>query len=106
MPSFSVRCLFRWLGTPEGSPRTYEERITLWSARDIHESIALAEAEAQSYAAESECEYLGYCQAYAMSAQVSASAVEVFSLLRDSQLAPTEYINTLFATGTERQSDA
>lgn len=106
MPSFSVRCLFRWLDTPAADPHTYEERITLWSARDMDESIALAEAEARSYAAESECEYLGYCQAYAMVAQVSASAVEVFSLLRDSPLAPTEYINTFFATGTEREGDA
>lgn len=32
VPSFSVRCLFRWLGTPAADPHTYEERITLWTA--------------------------------------------------------------------------
>jgi hypothetical protein len=106
MPSFSVRCLYRWLNTPGGDPYTYEERITLWSARDIEASIALAETEAQSYATESECEYIGFCQAYAMTAEVSASGVEVFSLLRDSVLTTTEYINAFFATGTEREGDA
>ena len=106
MSSFSVRCLYRWLDTPAADPHTYEERITLWSAPNIDDSIALAEAEAKSYAAESKCEYLGFCQAYAMYSQVSASAVEVFSLLRDSALAPTEYINTFFFTGTEREGDA
>jgi hypothetical protein len=98
--------LFRWLNTSASGPHTYEERITLWSARDIDEAIALAEAEAQSYASESECEYLRFCQAYAMFAAISASAVETFSLLRDSSLAPTEYIDTFFATGTERERDA
>jgi len=87
-------------------PHTYEERITLWSARDLDESIALAEADAQSYANESECEYLGFCQAYAMFTEVSVSGVEVFSLLRDSPLAPTEYVDTFFATGMERERDA
>ena len=106
MPSFSVRCLFRWLSTPAAAPFTYEERITLWQAGTIDESISLAEAEALAYAAESECEYLGYCQAYAMVPELSVSGVEVFSLLRGSELRPTEYLNTFFATGRERQSAA
>jgi len=106
MASFSVRCIFRWPDTPATASHTYEERITLWSAQDIDASIALAEAEARSYAAESKSEYLGFCQAYAMYNQVDASAVEVFSLLRESTLAPSEYIETFFATGAERERDA
>jgi hypothetical protein len=106
MSSFSVRCLFRWLNEPTAGPHTYEERITLWSAQDIDASIALAEAEAQSYAGESNCEYLDFCQAYALHTDVSATAVEVFSLLRESRLAPARYIDTFFASGTERERDA
>ena len=95
MPSFSVGCLFRWLSTSPSDLLTYEERITLWQASTIDESVSLAETEALSYAAESEVEYLGYCQAYAMVLEVEVSGVEVFSLLRDSRLAPTEYSNVL-----------
>jgi len=105
MSSFSVRCLFRWSGTPPGDPFTYEERITLWRADTIDESISLAESEALSYAAESEVEYLRFCQAYAMVTELDVTAVEVFSLLRDSHLASTEYINRFFAAGTERESE-
>ena len=104
--SFSVRCLFRWLDRRVADSHTYEERITLWSAQDLDESITLAEAEARSYAADANCEYLDFCQAYAMDVTVEASAVEVFSLLRQSALAPKEYIDTFFATGLERESDA
>ena len=106
MSSFSVRCLFRWLNTSGADVHTYEERITLWSAQDIDDSIAQAEAEAKTYAADSNCEYLGFCQAYAMHSHVSASSVEVFSLLRESDLAPAKYIDAFFATGTERERDA
>jgi len=103
MPSFSVRCVFRWLNTPASEPHTYEERITIWQAPSIEASIALAEAEASTYAAESECEYLGFCQAYAMSSEIPTSAVEIFSLLRDSSLAPSQYLGAFFASGTERE---
>jgi hypothetical protein len=106
MPSFSVRCLFRSKHTAASDPHMYEERLTLWSARDIDESISLAEAEAESYAADANWEYLGLCQAYAMFDEVQASGVEVFSLIRDSTLAPPEYIKAFFATGAEHERDA
>ena len=102
MPSFSVRCIFRWLDAPSAGVNTYEERITLWQAPDIVASISLADAEARAYAAQSGCEYLGFCQAYAMFTEVAVSSVEVFSLLRDSVLPPSEYVDTYFATGGER----
>ena len=102
MPSFSVRCIFRWVDAPSAGVHTYEERITLWQAPDIVASISLADAEARTYAAESGCEYLGFCQAYAMFTEVAASSVEVFSLLRDSPLQPSEYVDTYFAIGRER----
>ncbi len=104
MTSFSVRCIFRWEPRP-GQARThlYEERITLWRANDIDEAIALAEVEAQSYAKDTDVEYLEYCQAYALFEDIEASDVEVFSLLRDSDLEPTQYLDTFFDTGKEHQ---
>jgi hypothetical protein len=104
MASFSVRCIFRWKPR-RGQVRKhlYEERITLWKARDIDEAIAFAEAEAQTYASDSGVEYLGLCQAYALVEEPEATAIEVSSLLRDSDLEPTRYLDAFFATGGEHE---
>ncbi|HEY5396460.1 MAG TPA: hypothetical protein VIL16_13775 [Trebonia sp.] len=94
---FSVRCVFAWSGW-EGKP--FEERITLWRARSLDHAIELAEQEAQEYAAENGSEYLRLSQAYAITeGSEIGSGTEVFSLLRDSDLAPDDYINAFFATG-------
>ena len=104
MASFSVRCIFRW-EPRSGQTRKhlYEERITLWRANDLDQAIDLAETEAQAYASEVGVEHLGFCQAYALVADVEANGIEVFSLLRGSNLEPLEYLDTFFATGDERE---
>jgi hypothetical protein len=96
---FSVRCLFK-LG--QGVPATYEERITVWRASSPDEAVTLAEAEAGEYAADVAGEYLGLAQVYSMDDQPGHGA-ELFSLLRDSTLAPTAYLDAFFDTGSERQ---
>src|SRR4051812_43383434 len=104
MASFSVRCVFRWKPRPDQARRhLYEERITLWRANDIDDAIALAEVEAQSYASDSEVQYLEFCQAYALFEDLETNALEVFSLLRASDLEPAQYLNTFFNTGTEHE---
>ena len=103
MESFSTRCLFLW--APRADQRKkhlYEERITLWRADSVDQAIAAAELEAESYAGE-DSEYLGVCQAYELFDQVAASGVEVFSLLRESDLDPDAYVDGFFETGDERQ---
>src|SRR3569833_600002 len=103
MPSFSVRCIFRWEPRPDQRRKhLYEERITLWVASDFDEAIALAEAEAQTYAADGE-DYLGCCQAYELVESIEASGVEAFSLLRESDLDPKEYVEAFFDTGEEHE---
>jgi hypothetical protein len=97
---FSVRCVFRF---PDGCGGTYEERITLWRATDFADAVTLAEAEAESYAATFVgAEYVGLAQAYALDDEPVHGA-EIFSLMRDSDLAPDGYLNTFFDTGDERQ---
>lgn len=104
MPSFSVRCIFRWEPSPEQERKfLYEERITLWQAEDIDAAVELAEREARRYAEENEVEYLEYWQVYALFEEVGANALEVFSLLRESDLEPAEYLDAFFDTGLERQ---
>jgi hypothetical protein len=96
---YGVRCVFRWNSWAD-SP--YEERITLWRADSLDAAIALAETEAAEYAAEHEFEYVNLAQAYRMDDDAEpTSGTEVFSLLRDSDLAPDEYLDTYFSTGSE-----
>ena len=96
---YSVRCVFAWSGW-EGRP--FEERITLWRAGSLDEAIELAEREARRYAEENGVEFLRLSQAYALGPGTGIdSGIEVFSLLRDSDLPAQAYIDTFFATGRE-----
>jgi hypothetical protein len=102
MDSFSVRCIFLWAPRDDQKLKyLYEERVTLWQAENIDLAIEMAESDARSYA-ENADEYLGYSQAFALFDPVNASGIEVFSLLRESDLPPQTYLDTFFDTGHER----
>jgi hypothetical protein len=94
MSWYGVRCILL------ANPGLYEERITVWNASTFDEAVGLAEEEAKEYAAQIEGQYLGFLQAYRMANDLGHSS-EVFSLLRDSDLDPTEYIDRFFQTGSE-----
>jgi hypothetical protein len=96
LPWFSVRCVFRL------SDGLYEERVTIWEADDFDHAIQLAEEEATIYAANATATFLGFAQAFKI-AEPPQSGVEVFSLLRDSELEPDEYLSRFFDTGSERE---
>jgi hypothetical protein len=85
-----------------GASATYEERITLWRASSPDEAVALAETEAGEYAADVAGEYVGLAQVYSICDQPVHGA-ELFSLLRESTLAPQAYLDAFFDTGDERQ---
>ena len=96
---YSVRCVFRW-----ESPRdAYEERVTLWRASSFDQAIVMAEREAAEYGSGGAMRYLGLAQAYRLPDDVIEPGTEVFSLIRDSDLEPEEYLDTFFDTGDERQ---
>jgi hypothetical protein len=100
-----VRCIFAVL-PPETSPQIYEERITLWRADSFDEAIAMAEEEARRYAEddrEQPFTYLGLAQAY-RAYEGPRHGAEVFSLMRESDHEPDDYLDTFFDTGQERQS--
>jgi Domain of unknown function (DUF4288) len=103
---YAVRCVFVAGGGSEDTERTYEERVTLWQARNHEEAIQRAEAEARDYAEGiAPAEYLGLAQSYQLF-DAPADGVEVFSLLRESGLAPSAYLDAFFDTGSERQQDS
>jgi hypothetical protein len=92
--------LFQLEGDPENS---YEERITLWQAASSDEAMARAEAEAVEYADFAGATHLADLgQAYHLADAPPRDGAEVFSLIRDSALPPTAYIERFFDTGTER----
>lgn len=98
---FGVRCFIRW--EDEGS---YEERITIWTAPDIQTAIALAEEEARAYCSGDHGRRMTLvegAQAYWLTGPPEHGS-EVFSLLRDSDLPPDEYVDRFFMTGQERES--
>ncbi len=101
----AVRCIFAVGESGPDGLQTYEERITLWRAAGFDEAIALAEAEAVEYAtfiAGSPDAYLGLAQCYELADEVGNGA-EVFSLMRDSHLGPTEYLDAFFDSNREHQ---
>jgi hypothetical protein len=95
-PWFGVRCVFR-----SGEIPAYEERITVWQAADFDAAVAMAEEEAEAYAADTDQVFLGFAQAYVLPAPPGQGA-EVFSLYRDSDLDPDDYLDRFFDTGDER----
>lgn len=103
---YSVRCVFEV--SRDGGTRTYEERITLWRAASFEDAIARAEAEAAQYATAhgaGSTRYLQLAQAFRLSDEPGDGA-EVFSLMRDSPLKPTAYLDAYFDSGTERDTPA
>lgn len=96
---YAVRCVFQ--DGPD-VPIRYEERITLWRATSFAEAIALAKDEAADYVEGMGWTYCGLAQAYHLSDEPGHGA-EVYSLMRDSDLAPEAYLSAFFDTGRERQ---
>ncbi|WP_446210011.1 hypothetical protein [Micromonospora sp. IBSANI012] len=96
---YAVRCVFH---NAAGEPIVYEERITIWRAGSFDEAIALAEAEAVEYTDGASFTYSGLAQAFHLFDEPGHGA-EVYSLMRDSDLPPGEYLTRFFDTGDERQ---
>ena len=78
----------------------------MWEAKSLDQAIEFAEKEAEEYG-ESGAESLGLFQCYSMFEDVDLTeqGVEIFSLIRDSDLKPEEYLDTFFDTGFERQQN-
>jgi hypothetical protein len=101
---FGVRCVFELDPAlrVDTDPRLFEERVTVWQASGFDAAIELAEAEAADYANTLDAKYVGLAQAYKIEGS-PAQGVEVFSLIRGSELAPRAYLDAFFDTGREIQ---
>lgn len=103
MAWFAVRSIFLFDARAEGEDDTYEERVRLFDAADADAAIARSEVEAAEYEADHDgCTALGFHQSYALFDEPGDGA-EVFSLMRDSDLEPDDYLDRFFDTGAERE---
>jgi uncharacterized small protein (DUF1192 family) len=111
MRMYSVRSVLEWKGRKEIQKKhLYEERITIWNADSLDEAIALAEKEIERYMNEESSKKekmvsLGFYQGFSgfKEVQLDLQGEEVFSLLRQSDLAPDDYLDNFFDTGDEHQ---
>ncbi|MEU5883245.1 hypothetical protein [Spirillospora sp. NPDC047279] len=95
---FAVRCIIK-----DDNAGTYEERITIWRAASFDEAVILAEREIDEYTSSLDgVFYVGLAQAFRMEG-VPDQGSEVFSLIRESDLEPNEYLSSYFSTGSEKQ---
>lgn len=97
---FSARTVFEHDQPGDG---LFEERIVLLRAADFEEAHTRAEEEATRYAREASCSWTGYVSLFELPDETLADSVEVFSLMRDSELPADEYVEQFFDTGNERQ---
>lgn len=105
MPSYSVKCHFEWSPTKTQTlAHLYEERITLWRADSLDDAIAAAEREAMGYAEAHGFTFIELSQAFWMFNDLEVDGVELFSLLRESDLEPSAYLDHFHDTGFERES--
>ncbi len=108
MPSYTVRSIIRWAPRQDQQKQyLYEERITAWNAISLDEALELAEAEAKTYAMDKGFVALDLFQGYWLFDEVGIlpQGSEIFSLIRESNLDADPYLDAIFDTGTERQSN-
>ena len=99
-PWYGVRLVYRWKMT---SGQAYEERVLLVHADSAEAAIAEAERLSKDYES-ADIEYLGYAIAfniYCDNGQELGPGTEVFSLVRESELPPDQYIDRFHDTGNE-----
>lgn len=105
MPTYTVRMVIQWVPRPDQEKKfLYEERITAWNTDSLDAAIDEAEKEASEYAEEGS-QVLDLFQGYWLFDEVNLipQGTEVFSLLRESDLEPSDYLDSFFDTGTEHQ---
>lgn len=104
---YSCRTVYRHSFKENGlAKRAFEERIVLIQARDFQAALIQAEKEARQYSRQLKgCTYLGHVAACIIDDIPLKHGSEIYSLIRDSDLADKTYLRRFIETGTERQEN-
>ena len=105
-PWYGAKCIFRHEDLPaEAGAAVYEERVVLVHASSEEEALNKAEQEAKRYAIDG-IEYLGFVDLYRLATAGVGDGSEIYSQMRTSTLAPSDYLNRFYDTGTEHSRGA
>ena len=106
---FSARCIFHTEMIEVGKPVSiFEERIIFIKCREFVEAFDKAEIAAQKYAEQNKSEnsktlFLACIGVFIVQDPIQ-DGVEVFSMLRESNLSGDDYLKIYHRTGAERNS--
>lgn len=104
-PWYGVRFVYRH---ERANGQTYEERILVVRAHSAEKAISEAETMSATEYEDDTTERLDYAMAFNIfdcNGPSLGSGTEVFSLMRDSDLTPDEYLDHFHSTGSERAQD-
>ena len=101
---YSAKTVCKHQRVEDGTSKTvFEERVVLLQARDFDDAIAQGEAEAQEYCRGiTNLTYTGYINVYRLFEATVSHGTEVFSLMRESNLSDSDYLDHFFDDGNER----
>jgi hypothetical protein len=97
---YSVKCIFVDEDDNSEYLYRYKERILLWEANNSEEAISYAETEAKEYSINNNCEYLEFCNSCLLFEKPNVGK-ELYSISRESDLEPQEYLDEFYDTGAE-----
>ena len=100
---YGAKCIFEHKGLAQADNKTiYEERIVLIRAVGFDDAIRLGEAEAESYAAETDgVRYVGFINVFQIFDHEMKEGAEVYSIMRESGLPVREFLDHYYDDGTE-----
>ena len=102
-PWYGAKCIFLHTKIDSCPGQVYEERIILVKAENLDDAISRAESMAEEYANDLEgCSYTGFIDVFHIYDENIGDGVEVYSLMRTSNLSKDEYLNSFYDTGMER----
>jgi hypothetical protein len=100
---YGVKCLVEHKGlSNDPKTRVYEERILVLRAPNFDEAILRAEREATQYAGQNNGLYIGYCNAYKIDSKTITEGTEVYSVMREVDLAPDQFIAHYYDDGSDK----
>jgi hypothetical protein len=101
---YSAKTVCKHQTSRDGAPtKLFEERVILLQAVDFDDAIAKGEAEAHEYCRNLDgVTYIGYVIVYRLFESVVGHGTEVFSLMRESELSNSDYLDHFYDDGKER----
>jgi Domain of unknown function (DUF4288) len=102
---YAAKTIYKHHHVEDGTPKmVFEERIVLFQTADFDDAIAKAEAEASEYCGmNNDTVYLGFVNVFHLFDEMVGHGIEVYSLMRESDLSEKDYLDHFYDNGKERR---